>query len=86
MRELASDCLSDFALDALSQLPESLLQAELKRRNGNFVRASDTDDGSTCGSGQRGAYNTPLHVMALFLILVLSTFGTYHLLFLSASG
>lgn len=65
----------DFALDALSQLPESLLQAELKRRNGKFVRASDTDDGSTCGSGQRGAYNTPLHVMALFLILVLSTFA-----------
>ncbi|KAJ5744110.1 ZIP family zinc transporter [Penicillium manginii] len=65
----------DFALDTLSQIPESLLQAELKRRNGNFVRASDTDDGSTCGSGQRGAYNTPLHVMALFLILVLSTFA-----------
>ncbi|OQE31355.1 hypothetical protein PENSTE_c001G02538 [Penicillium steckii] len=64
----------DFA-DAISRLPESLLRAELKRRNGNIVRDEGDDDGSTCGSGQRGTYNTPLHVMALFLILVLSTFA-----------
>lgn len=72
--------MTDFA-DAISRLPESLLRAELKRRNGNIVRDEGDDDGSTCGSGQRGTYNTPLHVMALFLILVLSTFGTYLLPF-----
>ncbi|KAJ5242360.1 Zinc/iron permease [Penicillium citrinum] len=65
----------DFALDAISQIPESLLRAELKRRNGNFIRDENDDDRSSCGSGQRGTYNTPLHVMALFLILVLSTFA-----------
>lgn len=70
----------EFTLDAISRFPDSLLRAELQRRNGNFIRASDNDDGSSCGSGQRGTYNTPLHVMALFLILILSTFGTYHLL------
>ncbi|KAJ5099110.1 Zinc/iron permease [Penicillium argentinense] len=63
----------DFTLSAISQLPESLLRAELQRRNVN--QAVDSDDTPSCGSRQRGAYNTPLHVMALFLILVLSTFA-----------
>ena len=31
-----------------------------------------------CGSrGSRGSYNTTLHVLALFLILILSTLGMY---------
>lgn len=37
----------------------------------------DSDNAKpACGSIKQGAYNTPLHVMALFLILVLSTLGT----------
>ncbi|KAJ5166532.1 uncharacterized protein N7482_005313 [Penicillium canariense] len=62
------------ALSAISDLPDSLLRAELQRRN--VARSSDSVDAApACGSRQRGAYNTPLHVMALFLILVLSTFA-----------
>ncbi|OJJ71520.1 hypothetical protein ASPBRDRAFT_125906 [Aspergillus brasiliensis CBS 101740] len=54
----------------ISDVPESVLRAELSRRS--YARASN-DDTSTCGSRERGAYNTPIHVFALFLILVLST-------------
>ncbi|KAF7713223.1 Uncharacterized protein PECH_002209 [Penicillium ucsense] len=62
------------ALSAISDIPESLLRAELQRRND--IRSSDPTDGaSTCGSGKRGDYNTSLHIMALFLILGLSTFA-----------
>lgn len=61
------------ALSAISEIPESLLRAELLRRD--VARSSDSVDPPSCGSGDRGAYNTPLHVMALFLILGLSTFG-----------
>ncbi|EPS26042.1 hypothetical protein PDE_00978 [Penicillium oxalicum 114-2] len=62
------------ALSSISDIPESLLRAELQRRND--ARSSDPADGSpSCGSGQRGDYNTGLHVMALFLILGLSTFA-----------
>lgn len=61
------------ALSAISEIPESLLRAELLRRD--VARSSDSVDPPSCGSGERGAYNTPLHVMALFLILGLSTFG-----------
>lgn len=68
--------LTDFkrALSALSEIPESLLRAELLRRDGTQPR--DAADTPSCGSRERGAYNTPLHIMALFLILGLSTFGT----------
>lgn len=52
-----------------SQLPTSLLQAELSRRQASTDRPA-------CGSrGTNQAYNTPLHVFALFLILTLSTLG-----------
>ncbi|KAJ6120258.1 Zinc/iron permease [Penicillium sp. IBT 18751x] len=61
------------ALSALSDIPESLLRAELLRRGGTDSRNSA--DAPSCGSRERGAYNTPLHVMALFLILGLSTFA-----------
>ncbi|KAJ5302024.1 hypothetical protein PENANT_c050G03460 [Penicillium antarcticum] len=56
------------AMLALSGIPDSILKAELLRRDGA------PDDTPACGSKERGAYNTPLHVMALFLILILSTF------------
>lgn len=62
------------ALSVISEIPESLLRAELLRRAG--TQSTDSADAPSCGSRERGAYNTPLHVMALFLILGLSTFGT----------
>lgn len=47
--------------------PTSVLQAELLRRQ-------DTAERPACGSGTSSRrYNTPLHVFALFLILILST-------------
>ncbi|KAJ5872073.1 uncharacterized protein N7529_004426 [Penicillium soppii] len=55
------------ALSAISDIPDAVLKAELLRRD------ISSDDTPACGSKSRGAYNTPLHVMALFLILVLST-------------
>ncbi|KAJ5139133.1 uncharacterized protein N7515_003981 [Penicillium bovifimosum] len=56
------------ALSAISDVPIAVLKAELLRRD------EKSDDTPACGSKDRGAYNTPLHVMALFLILALSTF------------
>ncbi|KAI1079013.1 Zinc/iron permease [Whalleya microplaca] len=54
-----------------NSVPTDVLLAELSRRqDGNG--ASDSEKPS-CGSGERGAYDTPLHVFALFLILTLST-------------
>jgi len=59
----------------LSDIPLAILRAELVRR----AEVEDVDaDGinrSTCGSTKQGSYNTPLHVVAVFLILGLSTFG-----------
>ncbi|KAK0668187.1 Zinc/iron permease [Cercophora samala] len=52
-----------------SQIPTSLLLAELSRRD-------DADHGQrpACGSGKNShGYDTPLHVFALFLILTIST-------------
>ncbi|OAT04441.1 plasma membrane zinc ion transporter [Blastomyces gilchristii SLH14081] len=69
---------------SLTNIPLAILRAELERRGyvGIDTRAGDDSadgnapDGSTCGSGERtGTYNTPLHVAALVLILVLSTFA-----------
>ncbi|GIJ90787.1 hypothetical protein Asppvi_009750 [Aspergillus pseudoviridinutans] len=54
----------------LSDLPDSVLRAELIRRS--EIRGS-TSDRVACGSKEKGAYNTQIHVLALFLILVLST-------------
>ncbi|KAK5630606.1 hypothetical protein RRF57_006321 [Xylaria bambusicola] len=52
-----------------SSIPSDILRAELARRQ--------NDDGVSekpaCGSGDRGTYDTPLHVFALVLILSLST-------------
>ncbi|KAE8348336.1 Zinc/iron permease [Aspergillus coremiiformis] len=58
------------AVKLIVDFPETVLQAELKQRNG--MRDFDNDK-SSCGSKDRGVYNTPVHVMALFLILMLST-------------
>ena len=57
---------------SISDIPAAILRAELARRN--EVRDEDVGK-ATCGSTRSGAYNTPAHVMALFLILVLSTLG-----------
>ncbi|MCJ1377568.1 hypothetical protein MMC17_000663 [Xylographa soralifera] len=60
---------SDVRLDATnwSDIPTAILRAELQRRQ-------DTPEKPACGTkGHRGNYNTPLHVFALVLILVLST-------------
>ncbi|KAE8156326.1 UV radiation resistance protein and autophagy-related subunit 14-domain-containing protein [Aspergillus tamarii] len=62
--------LRNSALELSAYIPEAVLRAELHRRSG--VRDSDNDK-PLCGSKDRGVYNTPVHVMALFLILVLST-------------
>ena len=57
-----------------SSIPNHVLLAELSKRQ----RDNDGGDGSTgerpeCGTKERGHYDTPLHVFALFLILFLST-------------
>ncbi|KAK2749795.1 hypothetical protein FQN55_003031 [Onygenales sp. PD_40] len=65
---------------SLTDIPLAILRAELARR-GISSRADDAGDGdtptgSTCGSTiKAGPYNTPLHVAALVLILLLSTFA-----------
>ncbi|KAF2204630.1 Zinc/iron permease [Delitschia confertaspora ATCC 74209] len=49
-----------------TDIPTHLLRAELSRRQ--------NDEAPACGTkGARGHYNTPLHVAALIIILVLST-------------
>ncbi|OJJ88911.1 putative ZIP family zinc transporter [Aspergillus glaucus CBS 516.65] len=58
------------SFSSISDIPAAILRAELARRN--EVRDEDAEK-ATCGSTRSGAYNTPAHVMALFLILVLST-------------
>ncbi|KAI2638508.1 Zinc/iron permease [Xylaria nigripes] len=62
--------LSDLPHDVswTSSIPSDLLLAELARRRDN----NDHSEKPACGSGDRGAYDTPLHVFALVLILALS--------------
>ncbi|KAI1264997.1 Zinc/iron permease [Xylariaceae sp. FL1019] len=50
-----------------SSIPSDILRAELARRQ------DDTSTKPACGSGDKGSYDTPLHVFALLLILALST-------------
>ena len=55
--------------NVLRSFPSQLIYAELQRRDEEAAKP-------VCGSsGRRGSYNTPLHVAALFIILILSTFG-----------
>jgi hypothetical protein len=60
------------AVDSAStwaNIPTALLRAELSRRR-------EAQEKPACGSrGGKGGYNTPLHVFALILILLLSTLG-----------
>jgi hypothetical protein len=85
----------DAAESSLTNIPLALLRAELERRTaaqgeagGGLVgRAADDNNGSggaKCGSSLPGgsSYNTPAHVAALFLILILSTLGELPSLFL----
>ncbi|KAJ5092219.1 hypothetical protein NUU61_007089 [Penicillium alfredii] len=68
--EISSDLKR--TLTTISGIPDSLLRAELLRRDA--TRASNSDE-TACGSHHRGAYNTSIHVGAVFLILGLSTFA-----------
>jgi len=52
----------------LTDIPLQVLRSELARRQEGVDRPA-------CGSTQRGKYNTSLHVIALALILGLSTLG-----------
>jgi hypothetical protein len=55
----------------LNALPLELLHAEILRRQ-------DAPYKPACGtSGEKGIYNMPMHVFALFLILGLSTLGQH---------
>lgn len=61
----------EHALDARvpswSNIPSHILQAELQRRG--------EDERPSCASANIGEYNTPIHVVALVIILVISTLG-----------
>lgn len=61
--------MSDFSIRSVTI---EVLQAELRRR------ASDNEDlKPACGTtGKRGSYNVPVHIFAVFLILIISTLGT----------
>ncbi|KAG9258142.1 ZIP zinc transporter-domain-containing protein [Emericellopsis atlantica] len=58
--------------NAWANVPTDLLRAELQRRHGAGDQA-DESERPTCGSRDRGHYDVPAHVAALFLILALST-------------
>lgn len=60
-----------------TSLSTHVLRAELARRMGGGD-AADAPPRPECGSGKRGNYDTGLHVLALFLILVISTLGMFH--------
>ncbi|KAI0457408.1 zip family zinc transporter [Xylaria acuta] len=61
-----SDLLNDASW---SSIPTDFLRAELARRRDNDGASAKP----ACGSGDKGSYDTPLHVFALVLILALST-------------
>ncbi|KAI8957594.1 Zinc/iron permease [Daldinia sp. FL1419] len=56
-----------------ASVPTHLLLAELSKRQHGHGGSTTEAEKPACGSGERGAYNTALHVFALFLILSLST-------------
>ncbi|KAI0474006.1 Zinc/iron permease [Xylariaceae sp. FL0804] len=62
---------SSFGNVPWSSIPTDILAAELSRRQDDNAAAEPAKP--VCGSGEKGAYDTPLHVFALFLILGLST-------------
>ncbi len=56
-----------------SSIPTNLLLNELSKRQHGQAGGDPNRERPACGSHERGAYDTPLHVFALFLILFLST-------------
>jgi hypothetical protein len=54
---------------SLIGISTDILRAEL------IARQQDETFRPECGSGAKGVYNTPFHVGALFLILILSVLG-----------
>lgn len=54
-----------------SSLPTEWLLAELAKRD------DAADAKPECGSSKKGSYDTFMHVVALILILALSTIGTH---------
>ncbi|KAI5285327.1 hypothetical protein KEM55_000705, partial [Ascosphaera atra] len=64
---------------SVSDVPAAVLRAELERRGYGLTLRDDagdgSDGGSSCGSIKTGTYNMTLHVLALFLILAISTLG-----------
>lgn len=55
-----------------SSIPTHLILEELRRRGEDEVKEKPS-----CKSAQQGHYNVPIHVVALVIILVLSTAGTF---------
>ncbi|KAH6657215.1 Zinc/iron permease [Truncatella angustata] len=62
------DVIQGHAGRDISWLSTDVLLAELTRR-----QDADATEKPACGSRERGAYDTPLHIFALVLILTLST-------------
>lgn len=60
---------SDILDVSWSSIPSDILRQELARRQDS----NGPSEKPACGSGDRGTYDTSLHVFALILILVLST-------------
>jgi hypothetical protein len=59
-------------IQSWTDIPTALLQAELAKR-----QDATAPPKPVCGSKSLGSYNTPIHVGALILILVLSTLGMF---------
>ncbi|KAI1500265.1 Fe2+/Zn2+ regulated transporter [Biscogniauxia marginata] len=62
--------LSDLRDVSWASIPTDVLLAELSRRQDDNGAGTEKP---ACGSGEKGSYDTPLHVFALILILTLST-------------
>lgn len=60
--------LTGQSVPSWSSIPSHILQAELHRRQ-------ETDEKPSCASANIGEYNVPIHVVALIIILVISTLG-----------
>lgn len=59
-----------------SNIPTEFLLTELSKRHGaGNSMPSGGSEKPVCGSGEKGVYDTGLHVFALFLILTLSCLG-----------
>ncbi|CAG9954974.1 unnamed protein product [Clonostachys rosea f. rosea IK726] len=75
MNALSTAARADTANEASwSNIPTNLLLAELQRRNGQ-ANGGAQQQKPECGSRDRGWYDMPAHVFALFLILIVSTFS-----------